>query len=96
MDLGQANLLLVTSPIYRIRSFVRLVQRGPVNGTIAGKHRDWSLGSLVPFLIVLLFLTSSVLLHTFLVILHPFIILLFTHVLSSVLSPVGHIIAISD
>ena len=42
----------ITSPIYRIRSFVRLVQRGPVNGTIAGKRRHWSLGSLLFFIVI--------------------------------------------
>ena len=31
----------VTSPIYRIRSFVWLEWWGPVNGAIAGKRRHW-------------------------------------------------------
>ena len=44
---------MITSPIYGIHSFTWSLQRGPVNGIIAGKHRDWKLGSLVPFLIVL-------------------------------------------
>ena len=32
--------VFITSPIYRARSFERLGQWGPVNGTIAGKRQD--------------------------------------------------------
>ena len=35
------------SPIYRACSFEWLGQWGLVNSTIAGKHRDWTAGSLV-------------------------------------------------
>ena len=47
---------------------MRLVQRGPVNGAIAGDHRDWSPGSLVLFSIVLQNhpMESSLLLYWFL------------------------------
>ena len=38
---------------------MRLVQRGLVNGTIAGRCRHWSLGSLLLFPIVLLFPSPS-------------------------------------
>ena len=33
--------------------FYAVLHWGPVNGTIAGKRRDWKLGSLVPIPIVL-------------------------------------------
>ena len=35
-----SRITIITSPIYRMSSFVRLERWGPVNGAIAGKHRN--------------------------------------------------------